>query len=156
MCCSRNNCSLESNFVTSDDSSMLSFRDSCEQLSDSSPDLNSRRRSFLTKMTKYPWKLLSNPISSKRPRGVTDFVIALRRSQQFAGVGVEFNIQDQENRATKQVTRSLKVILETTCINPQVVEDYPKLFQHYLSQSHVEALVLELALNRKKANKGEQ
>lgn len=140
MCCSRNNCSLKSNFVTSNDSSRMSFRGSCEQLSDSSPDLNSRRRSFLTKMTKYPSKLLLTPISSKLPRGVTDYVIALRRRRQFTGVGVEFNMQDLENRATKQVTTSLKVILETTSINPHVVEDYPNLFQHSLSQSHVEAL----------------
>lgn len=58
----------------------------------------------------------------------------------IAGAGVEFNMQDLENRATKQVMRTLRVITENASINQQAVKDYENLFQHPLTQSHVEAL----------------
>jgi beta-glucosidase/6-phospho-beta-glucosidase/beta-galactosidase len=43
-------------------------------------------------------------------------------------------------RGEKQVMRTLKVITENASINQQAVEDYENLFQHPLTQSHVEAL----------------
>lgn len=92
---------------------------------------------------KKPSRVLPTPIvlkRLKRPRGATNFVTAPRRSRQVAGVGVEFNMQDLGNKATKQIMRFLKVITETEGINQQAMEDYANLFQHALSQHHVHAL----------------
>jgi hypothetical protein len=79
--------------------------------------MESRRRSFMAKITRAPSQLLAAPVLPKRSRGAPKYGTALRRSRRVVGAGVEFNMQDLENRATKQVMRTLKVITENACIN---------------------------------------
>jgi hypothetical protein len=112
---------LRPEVVASNDSSMQSFGDSCESSLDPSSSMESRRRSFMAKITMAPSQLLAAPVLPKRSRGATKYGTALRRSRRVAGAGVEFNMQDLENRATKQVMRTLKVITENACINQQAV-----------------------------------
>jgi hypothetical protein len=102
--------------------------------------MNSRRRSFIAKVTKEPSKLLSAPVFFQAINGCQRFWYCATTEPTSRWAGVEFNMQDLEIRATKQVMRSLKVITENAGINQQAVEDYENLFQHSLSQSHVEAL----------------
>jgi hypothetical protein len=103
------------------------------------PQPLSSRDGFINKITAHTAAILPIKIQHRRAKALQQRQTP-RRSRRIAGAAVEFKPGDLERRSKKKVMRSLKIIGEQEGIDQQAQEEYVKLFEEPLSDSHVQAL----------------
>jgi hypothetical protein len=98
----------------------------------------SDREVFINKITAHTAAILPLKIQHRKVKALQQGQTP-RRSHRIVGAAAEFKPGDLE-RSKKKVMRSLQIIGEQEGIDQQAQEEYAKLFQGPLSDSHVQAL----------------
>jgi hypothetical protein len=96
------------------------------------------REDFINKITAHTAAILPIKIQHQKAKSLQQGQTP-RRNRCIAGAAAEFKTGDLE-RSKKKVTRSLQIIGEQEGIDQQAQEEYAKLFQGPLSDSHVQTL----------------
>lgn len=98
------------------------------------------RAVFINKITLRTTSLLPVPSASKRGSKSLPPKNCPRRSRRLAGAEAAVVPEDLGGRTKKKAMRSLGIIDELKGITHQAQDDYAKLFQQPLSDSHLQAL----------------